>query len=187
MNNKKQTKPLEEIKQELSNNSPQNYTFSKILSAQNNLLATLIAMGVEPNKAFKEAIHKYNPKYHNSKNKDITKDLKQYLENNPKVIDAIYEYKNNFIKHYTHSLQLNKEKILYEINKLHSIAMEKEELKIALECLKTIGSELGMFQKNIQIEHSYSPKQTVIEILDTNLNNIAKNEEISSEEYLDMG
>lgn len=159
---------LENMKENL--NTPVNYSAIKSLSPSNNLMATLIAMGTPQHIAYEQAIHRYNPVYNSKTERSKKADATNYLKKNPALCEAINEYKNSFMSQYTQTLQLNKNKILAQIDSLATLATQNQDIKTALECLKTIGTELGMFQKNMTVQHTiHKPNTQIIEIVQRNV------------------
>jgi len=164
--NKKQE--LSQITDNLSHETtPVN--ISTLLSPQNNLFATLLALGHPLIDAFAQSIHRFNPKFQNANPTYKLQAAKEYLKKNPKIKQTELEYKQNFINQYTATLHISKAKIIYEIDKLSQIATTEGDLKTALECLKTIGTELGMFQKNLTVQHNISHNNNnIIELIQAN-------------------
>jgi len=139
-------------------------------SEDNYLLATMLALGYPLDSAYENSIHRLNPAYASMSQATKIKHAKEYINKNPSVIKTIQELKNNFTHHYTKTLQISKEKIMSQIDKLSELATDNKDFKTALECLKTIGTELGMFQNKFKVEHQHTTNNTqIIELIQNNV------------------
>lgn len=164
----KEKKQISDISTEIETLTPKSPALP-ILNPKDNLLALMIAAGTPPEQAYQNSIQINNPHYHNKSQQQKKTECTKYLKKNNKISQAIDYYNHTFTQQYVDRMQINKNLIINEIHKLSKLAQANLDLKTSLDCLKTIGSELGMFQKNIKIEHTQEkPNAKVIELIQSN-------------------
>ena len=126
-----------------------NLSSCSLLGPRDMFLAVLISNGMELDAAFLKAIHYDNPKMYIEKRRKVLNLCKKYVMERPALCSAIVELKDSVLQQYTERAKINKNVVMKELMNLKRLCMENPlTYSVALNSLKLIGMELGMFSKN---------------------------------------
>lgn len=112
-------------------------------------LSVLISNGTPLDEAFLKAVHFDNPKMYLMNKKYVMNQCKKYIMERPVLCKAVVELKDKMLEQYTYRAKINKNVVLREMMRLKELCMDNPATYgVALNSLKLIGLELGMFGNN---------------------------------------